>query len=57
MVFSHILILMLFVLIGAVGMASMQDGMTLVFKRLHALIKKQPWAVEVKPSYGRKLTF
>ncbi len=57
MAFSHILILMLFVLIGAVGMASMQDGMTLVFKRLHTLLKKQSWAVEVKPSYGRKLTF
>ncbi|WP_417463810.1 hypothetical protein [Kordiimonas sp.] len=57
MAFSHILILMLFVLVGAVGMASMQDGMTLVFKRLRTLLKKQSWAVEVKPSYGRKLTF
>ncbi len=57
MAFSHIFILMMFIMIGAVGMASMQDGMALVFKRLRTLLKKPSWAVDVKPSFGRKLTF
>ena len=58
MAFSHIFILMLFILVGAVGMASMQDGMALVFKRLQALLRKpSSWTVEVKPTFNRKLTF
>lgn len=36
--FSHIVSLMLFIIIGGIGMASMQDGMALVLRRLAKMI-------------------
>ena len=36
--FSHIVSLMLFIVIGGIGMASMQDGLGIVFKRLAKMI-------------------
>jgi hypothetical protein len=32
--FSHIVSLMLFIIVGGIGMASMQDGLALVVRRL-----------------------
>lgn len=36
--FSHIVSVMLFIVIGGIGMASMQDGLGIVFKRLAKMI-------------------
>ena len=36
--FSHIVSLMLFIVIGGIGMASMQDGLAIVFRRLAKMI-------------------
>ena len=36
--FSHIVSLMLFIVIGGIGMASMQDGLGIVFRRLAKMI-------------------
>jgi len=36
--FSHIVSLMLFIIVGGIGMASMQDGLALVFRRLGKMI-------------------
>ncbi len=38
----HIVTLLLFVLIGGAGMASMQDGASLVHRRLMMLFRKHP---------------
>ncbi|WP_020399173.1 hypothetical protein [Kordiimonas gwangyangensis] len=37
--FSHIVSLMLFIVIGGIGMASMQDGLGIVFRRMVVIFR------------------
>ena len=36
---SHIISLMLFIVIGGIGMASMQDGLEIVFRRMVTIFR------------------